>query len=216
MNPIEAAVSAKTFPCSGAKTALSLGLLRVVEARDLRCPADDAMILAQVYQFIAAFVQAARNGQDVSFRSFAVTFAGPVDLDEAAFEQAMWARLQALHDLDRVRHAWSEEASADPADPRFSFSLGGRAFYVVGMHPHSSRPARRAAQPALVFNLHAQFEALRADGRYETMQRLIRRRDRQFNGSVNPMLADFGARSEARQYSGRAVEEDWVCPFRRH
>ena len=25
--------------------------------------------------------------------------------------------------------------------------------------------------------------------------------------------ADFGARSEAAQYSGRAVEREWVCPF---
>jgi len=28
------------------------------------------------------------------------------------------------------------------------------------------------------------------------------------------MLAAHGEASEARQYSGRAVEADWVCPFR--
>jgi uncharacterized protein len=27
------------------------------------------------------------------------------------------------------------------------------------------------------------------------------------------MLSDFGERSEARQYSGRAVEENWRAPF---
>ena len=32
-------------------------------------------------------------------------------------------------------------------------------------------------------------------------------------GSINPMLARHGDASEARQYSGRAVGGDWVCPF---
>jgi uncharacterized protein len=34
-------------------------------------------------------------------------------------------------------------------------------------------------------------------------------------GSVNPMLAQHGERSAARQFSGRAVPDDWVCPYRR-
>jgi hypothetical protein len=33
-------------------------------------------------------------------------------------------------------------------------------------------------------------------------------------GSINPNLSDFGVHSEARQYSGRAVEDAWKCPFR--
>jgi len=28
------------------------------------------------------------------------------------------------------------------------------------------------------------------------------------------VLARYGEASEARQYSGRAVNDDWVCPFR--
>jgi FPC/CPF motif-containing protein YcgG len=32
-------------------------------------------------------------------------------------------------------------------------------------------------------------------------------------GTVNPMLAEFGEQSEARQYSGRDVGEIWKCPF---
>jgi FPC/CPF motif-containing protein YcgG len=34
-------------------------------------------------------------------------------------------------------------------------------------------------------------------------------------GTLNPNLADFGERSESRQYSGREVEEGWRCPFHR-
>ena len=34
------------------------------------------------------------------------------------------------------------------------------------------------------------------------------------SGSINPMLARHGESSEARQYSGRVVDEDWKCPLK--
>ncbi len=45
------------------------------------------------------------------------------------------------------------------------------------------------------------------------MQEVIRDRERNLQGDLNPNLADFGTRSEARQYSGRPMEEQWRCPF---
>ena len=95
--------------------------------------------------------------------------------------------------------------SSDPADPHFSFSFGGQALYVIGMHAKSSREARRFRWPALVFNPHEQFERLRADGKWKHMQETIRHRDLVLQGTINPMLSDFGEHSEARQYSGRIV-----------
>jgi FPC/CPF motif-containing protein YcgG len=65
-----------------------------------------------------------------------------------------------------------------------------------------------------VFNLRAQFEHLRAEGRYEKLRSAILSRDAALAGSINPMLARHGDASEARQYSGRAVDADWICPFR--
>jgi FPC/CPF motif-containing protein YcgG len=65
----------------------------------------------------------------------------------------------------------------------------------------------------MVFNLHDQFERLRAENRYETLRTSIIQRDVAVAGSPNPMLARHGESSEARQYSGRAVEPDWRCPF---
>jgi FPC/CPF motif-containing protein YcgG len=64
----------------------------------------------------------------------------------------------------------------------------------------------------LAFNSHDQFERLRATGQFERMQDVIRERDTQLEGDVNPNLANFGEHTEARQYSGRAVEPDWRCP----
>ena len=92
-------------------------------------------------------------------------------------------------------------------------SFGGEAFFVVGLHPKSSRPARRFEAPAMVFNLHDQFERLREAGRYDKMRGAILDRDLKLAGSHNPMLSQHGTKSAARQYSGRAVDDGWQCPF---
>jgi len=75
------------------------------------------------------------------------------------------------------------------------------------------RDSRHPDGPALVFNLHEQFEALRASGKYARLRDVIRERDAALQGTINPMVSDHGNSSEARQYSGRAVESDWVAPF---
>jgi len=108
---------------------------------------------------------------------------------------------------------WSADVSTDPDDPKFSLSLAGHPFFVIGLHPGASRIARRAPFPVLVFNSHRQFNRLRADGRYAKMQKATRARDTSLQGSINPNLADFGTAAETRQYSGRAVEANWRCPF---
>ena len=67
----------------------------------------------------------------------------------------------------------------------------------------------------MVFNPHDQFEELRKQGVYDGMREKIGRRDERLAGSRNPMLAKFGEKSEASQYSGRLVEEAWRCPYHR-
>jgi len=135
-------------------------------------------------------------------------------LDELAFERRLWSQLQRLHDLDARYHPWDARVSDDPESAKFSFSVAGDAFFVIGMHPGASRTARRFAWPTLVFNAHEQFENLRADGRFEPLQSRIRDREVLLDGRINPNLADYGYHSEARQYSGRPTEPTWTCPFR--
>lgn len=133
--------------------------------------------------------------------------------DGQAWEKLLWAQLQSLHELDRTHHAWDATVSSDPADPAFSFSFAGTAFFIIGMHPASSRLARRFAWPTLVFNAHEQFERLRERQVFERMRATVRARDHKLQGSLNPNPSNYGERSEARQYSGRAVAGDWQCPF---
>jgi FPC/CPF motif-containing protein YcgG len=148
------------------------------------------------------------------FQTFIATFEDDNFETELEFENALWKLLYNLHKEDS--QAWDKNTSPDTASSKFSFSLLGNSFYIVGMHPNSSRKARSAPFPMIVFNLHHQFELLRSLKRYTRIRDLIRRRDKEFQGSINPMLEDFGKNSEARQYSGRAVEKDWKCPYNFH
>ncbi len=136
-------------------------------------------------------------------------------MSETQFEALLWRRLQSLHHLDnQAGVGWAEDVSNDPASPQFSMSVGGAAYFVVGLHPGASRAARRFNRPALIFNPHDQFKRLQADGRYAQIKKTVRARDTKIDGDINPMLADFGEASEALQYSGRRVGGDWRCPFK--
>lgn len=205
-----AAVADATFPCLGAKSAMARGMLRTVVCRSLESAWDDVRIHDELLAWSSAY-----RKDPAGLRSLAVVFEGPDDLDERGFEAAMWKRLQSLADKDVWRgQPYDSSVSADTEDPHFSLSFGGAAFFVVGLHPQSSRPARRLPRPTLVFNLHDQFDRLRGDGRYEPMRAKIMQRDEALAGTINPMLVRHGEASEARQYSGRVVGADWLCPFR--
>lgn len=171
--------------------------------------AQDARILCDIYRFIESYRESGSL-----FQSFVMQFEAADRLSELEFERAMWTRLQALHELDAGRSPLDERVGTNPDAPDFSFSLGGEAFFIIGMHPGASRRSRRYPVPALVLNLHDQFERLRADGRYDRMRDVVRERDEAFCGSPNPELRNFGEQSEARQYSGRDTPEGWKCPFR--
>jgi FPC/CPF motif-containing protein YcgG len=151
---------------------------------------------------------------DARLHAFVAVFPSSSYNDERSFEEDLWKQLQRLSDLD-ASSAWDPTTSEDPSESTFAFSFAGRALFVVGLHPRSSRLARQFRWPALVFNPHRQFERLRESGRFERLRAAVREREIALQGSLNPNLADFGEQSEARQYSGRATEADWVCPFHR-
>ncbi len=202
-------VGDRAFPCVGAKSAIARGTLDVLACSRIDSAWDDV----RIHDGLMRFADAYRRDRTM-YRSFAVVFDGPDDLSETAFERALWQRVQSLSDKDVWRgQDYDTRVSADPDNPHFSLSFGGEAFFIVGLHPNASRPARRFDRPTLVFNLHDQFERLRAEGKYETMREKILVRDEALAGTRNPMLARHGALSEARQYSGRVVDERWACPF---
>jgi FPC/CPF motif-containing protein YcgG len=201
-------VTDPAFPCLGAKAALNAGSYVLSTYEELASPG----IAHALHADLVAFTES-EMAQTSEYASFIAVFRNPRAIVERTFERLLWSQLQQLHELDKVEAVWDPSVSSDPDDARFSYSIGGRAYYVIGLHGDSSRLARRFPWPAMVFNPHAQFEKLRNDGKWKRMQASIRERDVALQGSVNPMLSDFGDKSEARQYSGRLVEPDWRPDF---
>jgi FPC/CPF motif-containing protein YcgG len=196
------------FPCLAAKSVIRLDNYTLRAYGVLGSVSDARALVADLARFSADL------GDD-ALSAFVAVFPHAPPEEEVVFERRLWRQLQLIHEADPESARWAGGVSSDPADAHFSFSVGGRAFFVVGLHPLSSRLARRFRWPTLVFNPHEQFSRLREEGRFESLRSAIRARDTALQGTENPNLSDFGEQSEARQYSGRPTEDDWKCPFHR-
>jgi hypothetical protein len=198
----------KSFPCIGAKAALSRNNIKSKVLMHMACPAHDGEALQFIYDFVDAY-RTAKN----SYHSATVIYKEPINIDEDNFDHLLWQRLRALSALDKLNFKHDDRVDADPASANYSFSLKGEAFYIIGLHPTSSRKARQFKYPALIFNPHAEFEKLRASNKFSKMKEVVRNRDIVYSGSINPMLDDFGKTSEVYQYSGKQYTTDWICPL---
>ncbi|NNE57803.1 MAG: YqcI/YcgG family protein [Hellea sp.] len=198
-----------SFPCVGAKSALAQNAIKTIIMSDFADESKDLALYLALLEF----------GENLDLespivQSFAAIFAETRTGDEIEFEMLLWERLRAIQKVDAyMGNDWDEETDSDPHSPKFSMSIGGTSFFIIGLHPKASRPARRFKYPTFIFNSTAQFAKLRADGRFEKMRQIIRERDKALAGNINPMLTDYGDRSEARQYSGRMLPEEWEAPF---
>lgn len=193
-------------PCVMANSVFALGTYHLKIYDDLTSDENTAPILTDIQNYLDQY-----DFDSNQFESLLICFKENQFDSELAFETTLWQFLQRLHDGDD--RTWDPRVSDECISPNFSFSIKGRAFYVVGMHPNSSRRARQAPYCTIAFNLHWQFEKLREMGTYQKIKNRIRRRDKKFQGSINPVLKDFGKDTEAKQYSGRHVGSDWRCPF---
>lgn len=204
----EAFVGEDDFPCLAAKGAVRRSELTLHVYGRLGGSHAVPQLAGDLESFVAH-----TPADGTGLRTFVAVFPDQPPADELEFERRMWRTLQRLHEQEAADRAWDPSVSADPESAQFSFSFRERALFVVGLHPASSRLARRFQWPALVFNPRAQFERFRAEGKYDRLRATVRDRDVALQGTPNPNLADFGERSEARQYSGRATEAEWRCPF---
>ena len=198
------------YPCVAAKEAVRKQRVKVFVAGHMACPKDDRAILDFMYNFVDEY----RSSGDF-FHSAAIIFPSHDTIpSEEMFEAMLFQRLQSLADMGGQEYAYDKRVSSDPTSRAFSFSIKEEAFYIIGLHPNSSRAARRFEHPTMVFNPHQQFEVLRSTHRYEKMKNIVRKLDTAYSGSVNPMLQDFGNSPEVFQYSGRKVDQSWQCPLK--
>jgi FPC/CPF motif-containing protein YcgG len=209
LEDVKAYVMDPTFPCVGARSAVNTRRAQFGSFGSLG--SDEPAGLQALCDALASFSQTYAVPSEAPVTYMALFDADVIDEDD--FEKRLWRHLQLLHGIDKQDFDWAPGVSEDPASRHFSFSIAGRAYFIVGLHPNSSRISRRAPVPCLAFNFHDQFQLMRASGKFEKMQRSIRSRDVALQGSANPVLKSFGEASEARQYSGRSVNCDWHCPF---
>ena len=199
-------VVTQNHPCIMANTMFQMNNYHLKVYDDILSENNTKLILSDINTYLENY-----DFSTNKFESLIMCFTQNNFQSELEFEKALWDFLQKLHNSDDT--SWDPNVSDDPDDSNFSFSLKGKAFYVIGMHPKSSRLARQAPYCTVVFNLHWQFERLREMGTYKTVRDRIRRRDEALQGFINPVLTDFGQKSETIQYSGRKVESNWKCPF---
>lgn len=202
-------IANKEFVCVAAKAALAKQQIDCMVADHIGCPKDDVEILRFLYSFIDNY----RSSNEL-YHSAAVIFEQPQTVDEVMFDNFLWQRLQSLSNLDAKNYPYDTRVTDDPASPDFSFSLKEESFFVIGLHPSSSRAVRQFRYPAIVFNPHKQFEQLKEIEKYQQLKKVVRKRDLAYSGSINPMLQDFGEASEVYQYSGRQYDRQWECPLK--
>ncbi len=145
--------------------------------------------------------------------TFWAVFKNSGEMNEAQFESRLWSELSSLTSLKTKTFDKDPDFSNNPEDHNFCFSLEGMAFFVVGLHPESSRKARRFPWPALIFNVYEQFRQLDSQGLYHPMIETNRERDFKFQGCVNPMVERHHDAREAIQFSGQVNPDHWKCPF---
>ncbi len=208
VNSFNSFISSAFFPCVAAKDALLKNNIKIFTAQHITCPADDRKILAFLYGFTDAYRLAEKG-----FHSAAIIFEQPENLSEDLFDHFMWQRLSSLRKLDAENYQHDPRVHNNPSSPHFSFSIKEEAYFILALHANNSRPARQFKYPTLIFNPHAQFEAMKTTTSYEKMKTVVRKKDIALAGSVNPMLTNFGEASEVYQYSGKLYDKKWKCPL---
>lgn len=206
---VKSLIEAAEFPCVGAKSAFKRGTYALGIYKSMT---DAGAIKGLCHDLLQFVLEQKEMGGD--FTTFISCFENPVIIGEDDFEDRLWQVLQQMHDEDKIHHQWDPFVSSDPENPGFTFSFGGRAYFIVGLHPASSRYARRFAYPTLVFNAQFQFEKLKEFSRFDKMQEIIRERDARINdGTINPNLGNLFEVSAAGQIGTKPKDEAWKCPF---
>ncbi|MFF0879796.1 guanitoxin biosynthesis heme-dependent pre-guanitoxin N-hydroxylase GntA [Micromonospora aurantiaca (nom. illeg.)] len=200
-------IASPDFSCLGARTAL--------RRKSLVCAVygtmNDLRTSRSLHGRLVAFVEE-MTSREADYPSFAAIFRAPLGHTEESFERDLWRQLHMLRQIDEESYGWAPGVSADPASPRYAYSVAGHPFFVVGMHSRASRISRRFSHPTLVFNSHLQLDRLKSNGVFAALQRKIRQREVRLQGSINPNLSDFGQAPESLQYSGRVTPAGWRCP----
>lgn len=195
-----------SLPCIGAKISLAR------KAFDI-CVCDMPLGSSGNAEYVAKKLRGWRSSQQSEwdhrnpFTTFVVVFPSTPPCTEVDFEKNATIELRNLMRTDGA--PWPSGMPTDAAHPKYMFSFDGQSYFVVGLHPGSSRPGRRFKYAALVFNAKRQFDVLRQGNEFQQIQKIVRRRDTVLSGSPNPcVVAELPA---LQQMSGYDHTQDNVA-----
>lgn len=213
---MRATIESKAFPCVGAKAAFKQQSYRFGYYG--RMLADET--LKGLSHDLKAFA-AEQKTMDSNFTTFVTCFDHTLFKSPEDFDDQLWQLLGALHKEDQKQgQDYDPLASSDPDDPHFAFSFAGTAYFVAALSPVSPRLSRQFVVPALIFNAHYQFEAMKQEGKFHKLRDVIRANDAKLEGNQsNDIAADFGDISEAVQYTGVKPPTPIPpegCPYHKH
>ncbi|XOO21512.1 YqcI/YcgG family protein [Edwardsiella ictaluri] len=156
--------------------------------------------ISNVYLFLEDFAcNQIKNKRFYSaFYSAVVFFENKKIASEDDFENFLWEVLKELNSIDSQKYQWASGYSRNTRDDNFAFSIAEEAFFIVGLHPFAHRLSRNFKCPALVFNHHEIFSALRLSGHFDKYKAVIRKNEMHIQGSVNRQLSDFGKNQKLR------------------
>lgn len=124
-----ALVLSHDFPCVMAKSVVRTNRYWLALYDELGSTIDARRNRQDLYEYNSEFPE---SRDPAEFASFVSVFRSPSFGAEVEFERQLWTHLQAMHDEDRLEYTWDPTVSRDPENPHFSFSVGGRAYYIVG------------------------------------------------------------------------------------
>lgn len=199
-------ISSKNFSCIGAKASIKNSSYEFCLLEKIASKQSTH----ELYQSLKLFTSK-RPKLDRYFSTFIACFNNPIEITPKKFEHLLWKQLHMLHQYDEF--SWDSSVSDDINNSCFSFSIAGEAYFVIGMCPNHPRKCREFPYPTLVFNSHHQFKYLKKINLFEKIKKIIRIRELEYSGSINPNALDFGEMSEAMQYSGLKASKNWKCPF---
>jgi FPC/CPF motif-containing protein YcgG len=205
---ISSLVGQKFYPCVAAVQSVAKKDYVVFEARSFGEGVDREGIRKAICDYLRTWMKT----RSTTYTLW-ITYPNDQVANEDEFEARMWSEMSNLTSKEEREKEWAPGWSKDPADPNFTICIGGHAFFVVGLNPHSSRSARQFPYPAIVMNVFDQFEDLTEQGAYESMVAKNREREMKFSGNLNRMVVEHGDKWESIQFSGKENRSDWKCPF---
>ena len=200
LDEVKFAVLAAHFPCVFGQAAMRGGRVKIFEANG--GVAENAEEICEtVYESLPWVI-----GEEL--KSLMVVFPEVVVKSYDQFMMEFTKLLVNMMAYDKeAGYVLPEGVAVNPRSDKFSFPIGGKAWFLpLGYPGHPSSHRRIGEYPFMIINNHAMFDKLkRAHTKsggtiYESGKSVIHKRLESYHGGVHPLLADFGEDLEYPQY----------------